>query len=72
MSCLVILCATVIATTLLAGITYFYNQTRASLRRRDRYTPIARLEAPRTREEIVDMLERQFNNSPSGPPERKD
>ncbi|AGY59988.1 hypothetical protein [Gloeobacter kilaueensis] len=71
MSCLVLLCATVVATAILAGITHFYNQTRTSLRKAQRYTPTQRPGIPQTREEIIAMLERQFNNSPSsGPPER--
>ncbi|BAC89080.1 gsl1139 [Gloeobacter violaceus PCC 7421] len=71
MSCLVLLCATVVAAAILAGITYYYGQSRSSARKALRYTPIARPEPPKSREELIAMLERQFNNSPSsGPPER--
>jgi hypothetical protein len=69
---LVILCATVVAAAILAGSSSYLKQKRRSREIQQRYVQLPpRPPEPQTREEIIEMLERQFNNSPSsGPPER--
>ncbi|MBC7881392.1 MAG: hypothetical protein H7Y37_08660 [Anaerolineae bacterium] len=64
----IILCVAMVAVTALAVSSYNLNRKRMTHRRALPIQP--RTDAPKTREEIIAMLERQFNNSPSGPPER--
>jgi peptidoglycan/LPS O-acetylase OafA/YrhL len=67
---LLIVCATVVAAAVLAACSYRLKQRRTP-REVQRYVPLPPRPEPKTREEIIAMLERQFNNSPSsGPPER--
>ncbi|MBC8120476.1 MAG: hypothetical protein H7Y22_01415 [Gemmatimonadaceae bacterium] len=70
MSLLLVLSATVIAAAILAGITYFFNQKRHTVRKAKPYPQLPRHELLMTREETIAMLERQFNNSPSSGPDR--
>jgi hypothetical protein len=64
----IILCVAMVAVTALAVGSYNFKRKRMAHRRPLPMPP--RTDAPKTREEIIAMLERQFNNSPSGPPER--
>jgi hypothetical protein len=64
----IILCVAMVAVTALAVSSYNFKRKRVTHRRPLPVPP--RADAPKTREEIIAMLERQFNNSPSGPPER--
>lgn len=68
---LVVLCATVIAAAVLAGSSCYLKQKRKARDVQQRYVQLPVRPEPKSREEIIAMLERQFNNSPSsGPPER--
>lgn len=64
---IVILCIAMVAVAALAVSSYSVGHRRM-IQRRPLLVP--RIDAPKTREEIIATLERQFNNSPSGPPER--
>jgi hypothetical protein len=64
----IILCVAVVAVTALAVSSSSFKRKRMT-QHRSLPMPL-RTDAPKTREEIIAMLERQFNNSPSGPPER--
>lgn len=67
-SSFIILCVAMVAVTALAVSSYSFKRKYVTQRRPLPMPP--RTDAPKTREEIIAMLERQFNNSPSGPPER--